>query len=160
VGGFENIYFRNLPYAASKGEALLVEIPGLPVTHILKKSYSLVPWKEHIFWLGSTYLWEFDNALPSPGFYQLAERWLQQFLKCPFRIHDHLAAIRPATLERRPFVGMHPLYPRMGIFNGMGTKGCSLAPYFARQLLEYLQSGKPIQPEADVSRFRQLLSRS
>jgi hypothetical protein len=39
----------------------------------------------------------------------------------------------------------------------MGTKGCSLAPYFARQLCDHLCSGLPILPEADVKRFRRIL---
>jgi glycine/D-amino acid oxidase-like deaminating enzyme len=56
-------------------------------------------------------------------------------------------------LERRPFVGLHPQNPRLGILNGMGTKGCSLAPYFARQLVRHLLYKEPIHPEASVSRF-------
>jgi glycine/D-amino acid oxidase-like deaminating enzyme len=159
VAGFDNPFFRDLPYAANKGEALLVEIPGLPDTHIIKKGYSLVPWKENIFWLGSTYLWEFDNDAPTPGYYQFAKNWLQLTVKMPFTIVDHLAALRPATLERRPFVGLHPVREAVGIFNGMGTKGCSLAPYFARQLAGLLLNGVPVMPEVDVRRFRRVLSR-
>lgn len=159
VAGFSNPFFNRLPYGANKGEALLVEIPGLPNAHIIKKGYSLVPWKEKVFWLGSTYLWEFDNDEPSPGFYQFAKNWLQLTVKAPFTILDHLAALRPATLERRPFVGLHPVHPCIGIFNGMGTKGCSLAPYFARQLVNLLVHHIPVQADADVQRFKRILSR-
>jgi len=159
VAGFNNSFFQNLPYAASKGEAVLVEIPGMPDTHIIKKGYSLVPWKENTFWLGSTYLWEFEHDAPTPGFYQFAKNWLQLTVKMPFTIVDHLAALRPATLERRPFVGLHPVHKAVGIFNGMGTKGCSLAPYFARQLADLLINNVAVKPEADVQRFRRVLSR-
>jgi glycine/D-amino acid oxidase-like deaminating enzyme len=159
VAGFANPFFNPLPYGANKGEALLVEIPGLPDTHIIKKGYSLVPWKENIFWLGSTYLWEFDNDAPTPGFYRFAQNWLQLTLKMPFTITDHLAGLRPATLERRPFIGLHPIQKSVGIFNGMGTKGCSLAPYFARQMVNLLLNEVPVLPEADVQRFRRILSR-
>jgi hypothetical protein len=41
----------------------------------------------------------------------------------------------------------------------MGTKGCSLAPYFAHELVEHLVHGKPINPLADVQRFKNILSR-
>ena len=34
VAGFNNPFFHHLPYGANKGEALLVEIPGLPAGHI------------------------------------------------------------------------------------------------------------------------------
>jgi glycine/D-amino acid oxidase-like deaminating enzyme len=165
VAGFNNPYFTHLPYAASKGEALLVEIPELPATHVIKKGYSLVPWsssrhgKQAIFWLGSTYLWEFEDMHPTPGFYQFGNNWLRQTLKLPFTIVDHLAAVRPATLERRPFVGLHPVHTNIGILNGMGTKGCSLAPYFAQQLVGHILNGTAITPEADVQRFKRVLSR-
>ena len=160
VAGFNNPFFQHLPWGANKGEALLVEIPGLPSGHIFKKGYSLVPWKENIFWLGSTYLWEYEDDAPTPGYYQFAKNWLQLTVKMPFNIIDHLAALRPATLERRPFIGLHPVHKAVGIFNGMGTKGCSLAPYFARQMANLLLNDVPVQPDADVQRFRRILSRS
>ena len=84
---------------------------------------------------------------------------LQHWLKVPFKVVDHRASLRPANLERRPFVGFHPLYPQIGIFNGMGTKGCSLAPYFAKQLVDHIQKGTTLLPEADVKRFTKVLSR-
>lgn len=155
----DNPYFRKLPFAPNKGEAVWVEINGLPATHIFKKGFNLVPWKDNIFWLGSTYLWEFENDLPTPGFRQFAHNWLLQTIRLPFTLLDHKAAVRPATLERRPFVGFHPQHPAVGIFNGMGTKGCSLGPWFARQLVDHIRSGAAITPEADVKRFQRVLSR-
>jgi hypothetical protein len=47
----------------------------------------------------------------------------------------------------------------VGIFNGMGAKGCSLAPYFARQLTRLLVHGEPVMAEVDVQRFKKVLSR-
>ena len=159
IASAANPYFKNLPFAPNKGEAVWAEINDLPSTHIFKKGFNLVPWKDNIFWLGSTYLWEFDNDHPTPGFKQFAHNWLLQTIKLPFTIIDHKAAVRPATLERRPFVGFHPLHPAIGIFNGMGTKGCSLGPYFAKQLAEYISQGTPVSPEVDVKRFQKVLSR-
>ena len=159
VAGYNNPFFPNLPYGLNKGEVILVAIPGLPATHIIKKGYSLVPWGVDTFWLGSTYLWEFDDDKPTKGFYQFAENWLKQTVKMPFTIIDHMASVRPATLERKPFVGMHPIFNNVGILNGMGTKGCSLAPFFARQLVNHLLHNQPIMSDANVQRFRKILSR-
>ena len=159
IAGFSNPFFNNLPYGLNKGEVILVEIPGLPSTNIFKKGYSLVPWQKDIFWLGSTYLWEFEDDQPTRGFYQFAHNWLTQTLKLPFTIIDHWAAVRPATLERKPFVGLHPNNNRIGILNGMGTKGCSLSPFFARQLVAHLLYDTPIMPDAGVQRFKKILSR-
>jgi len=41
----------------------------------------------------------------------------------------------------------------------MGTKGCSVAPYFARQFAQYLLHGSPLMPDVDVRRFTKILSR-
>jgi glycine/D-amino acid oxidase-like deaminating enzyme len=160
IGGPDNPYFRNLPFAPNKGEAVLVEIEAMPDYYIYKKGFSLVPWKGNIFWLGSNYLWEFDDDDPTPGFYRFAENWLNQTVKLPFRIVEHLAGVRPATLERRPFVGFHPVHKNVGIFNGMGTKGCSLAPFFGKQFVDMIKTGAGLYKEADVSRFTRVLSRS
>jgi hypothetical protein len=162
AGGFDNPYFKQLPFAPNKGEALVIEVPGLPANTIYKKNMTLVPLmgpEENLFWIGSNYLWEFDNTEPTAVFRQEAERVLNEWLKVPFTIIEHRSGLRPATLERRPFVGIHPHYPNIGILNGMGTKGCSLAPFFAKQLMRYLLFNEPITPEADISRFQRILSR-
>jgi hypothetical protein len=41
----------------------------------------------------------------------------------------------------------------MGIFNGMGTKGCSLAPYLAEQMTGHILHQTPIENEATIDRF-------
>jgi len=162
AGGFHNPYFRQLPFAPNKGEALIVEIPGLPALNIYKKSVTLSPlqYANDLFWAGSNYAWDFQDTNPTEEFRNSTEAALKEWLKIPFRIIEHRAGIRPATLERRPFVGLHPQIRNVGILNGMGTKGCSLAPFFARQLVNHLLFGQPITAEADVSRFQRILSRT
>ena len=160
IAGAANPWFSLLPFSSNKGEALLVECEGLNREHIYKKGFLLVPLaEEHLFWLGSNYQWEFEDANPSEGFYKAASEHLEHWLKRPYKIVDHKAAVRPATLERRPFVGFHPQLPAVGLLNGMGTKGASLAPFFAHQLAQNLVHGFPITPEADVHRFSRILSK-
>ena len=154
----QNKYFNPLPFAPNKGEALIVRIEGLSNQFIYKNSVSIVPWKEDLFWIGSNYEWNFANAEPSKAFKEKMIQALDSFLHVPYTIVDHITGIRPANTERRPFVGVHPNYPSLAICNGMGTKGCSLAPYFSKQLIDYLQNGKPIHPDADIKRFEQILN--
>lgn len=158
ISAYDNPYFNLLPFAPNKGEALIVEVPGLPSTNIFKQGISIVPWKDNLFWVGSSYQWTFENDLPTEGFRVRAEQALRSWLKYPFTVVEHFAAVRPATIERRPFIGLHPQHPAIGIFNGMGTKGCSLAPFFAHQLTQHLLHHTAITPEADVKRFRRILS--
>jgi glycine/D-amino acid oxidase-like deaminating enzyme len=156
----EQSWFNRLPFAPNKGEIIIAEIPGLPADHIYKKGMVMVPLstKDH-WWIGSDYKWEFEDAQPTKEFRDRIESLLRNWLKLPFKVIDHFAGIRPATLERRPFVGMHPVYKNLGIFNGMGTKGCSLAPFFAKEYVDHLTNNKQITPDADVNRFKNILSR-
>ena len=158
VNGFDNPYFNKLPYAKNKGEALIVNIPRLPRNNIYKSGMSIVPWKDDLFWVGSSYEWNYSDALPTESFKEKMITALDAVLKIPYEVVDHLVGIRPANTERRPFVGLHPKYPQLGICNGMGTKGCSLAPYFAKQLIDHIEQGSIIEPEADVKRFASILS--
>lgn len=157
--GIDNPYFKLLPFALNKGETIVAEIPGLPSGNIYKKGMMIVPLEtKDQFWIGSNYLWDFDHARPTAEFREKTVQSLKEWLKIPFSIIEHNAGVRPATLERRPFAGMHPLHPVIGILNGMGTKGCSLAPFFASQLTAHLLHGTPITREADISRFQRILS--
>jgi glycine/D-amino acid oxidase-like deaminating enzyme len=160
MSGFHSPYFKNLPFAPNKGEALILEIPGLPKEKLYKTGFLLLPWRDGLFWAGSSYQWSFENDEPSAAFRDAMLGALRVCLRVPFALAGHVAGIRPATLERRPFLGFHPSAPQIGIFNGMGTKGCSLAPYFARQWADHLGIGKNLPAEVDIKRFSGVLNRS
>jgi glycine/D-amino acid oxidase-like deaminating enzyme len=136
IGSSAGPYFSRLPFAPNKGEVLIVDIPGLEEAAagaaerngvsgsgqtIFKKGISLAPWHDGLYWVGSSYEWSFTTTEPTEGFRQRTEMALKEWVKLPYRVVDHIAAVRPATLERRPFVGFHPVYPAVGILNGMGT---------------------------------------
>lgn len=160
IASFENPLFKYLPFAFNKGEALIIEAPDIPSSNIFKKSNAIIPLeKKGRFWVGTNFIWNYNDILPMKDFFEKTNQLLKEWLKVPFTITDHIASVRPANVERRPFAGMHPLHPNVGILNGMGSKGCSLAPFFAKQLSDHLVYQKQILPEADISRFRKILSR-
>jgi glycine/D-amino acid oxidase-like deaminating enzyme len=151
--GQNNPFFNQLPFAPNKGEALLVKINDLDSRFIYKKALSIVPWKDGIFWVGSNYEWDNYNDDPSPSFKEKTIAALNEWLTIPYEVIDHIAAIRPANTQRRPFIGMHPIYKNIGIFNGMGTKGCSLAPFFAEQFTSHILKQTTLDNEASIDRF-------
>lgn len=148
-------YWDGLPFSFNKGEALIAEIPGLPYGRVYKFGVStLVPWQGGQWWVGSTYDNRFTHEAPSDAFRTRTEQFLEMTLKLPFVIKGHHAAIRPSTLERRPFAGLHPNLPRVGILGGLGTKGVSLSPWLAKQLAGLVLHGGQLVPEANVQRFK------
>jgi glycine/D-amino acid oxidase-like deaminating enzyme len=161
TSSFQSKYWNQLPYALNKGQALIIQTE-LPRDHVYKfGAMSLVPWDNDTWWVGSSYENNYETELPTEAFRSQAEMQLRSVLKKAFSIVEHIAGVRPAVIvERRPFVGFHPSHPHIGILNGMGTKGCSLAPYFANQFAEHITSQKTIEPSADVMRFKRILSES
>ncbi|MDE1193488.1 MAG: FAD-dependent oxidoreductase [Arachidicoccus sp.] len=157
INSINNSYFNHLPFAFNKGEALIVSIPDLPRDFIYKQGFSIVPFKDDFFWIGSTYEWNYESVNASAAFKTKVENYLKDHLKLPYKVVDHLAALRPANTERRPFVGLHEKNLQIGILNGMGTKGCSLAPYYAKQLTQHILYDTSIDVEADVKRFDKII---
>lgn len=160
ISSANTTWFSALPFSPSKGEMLLIESEDLSTEHIFKRGLMLAPlFQKNLFWVGSSYQWEYENDKPTEKFYNHTKTLLDQWLKVPFKIIDHKAALRPSTLERRPFAGFHPQFSSVGILNGMGTKGTSLAPFFANQLAQNISFDAPITAEADVKRFTRILSK-
>lgn len=154
--GKNNPYFQYLPFNPVKGEVLEVSIEGINLVEIINQGAFVVPLSENTFRLGATYSWHQLDFTPTPqGENELLEKY-HKLMKPNLTVLSHLAGVRPATKDRRPFIGMHPEYPEIGIFNGLGSKGVSLAPYFANQFVEFLVSGKELSSEVNINRFASL----
>jgi len=148
----ENPYFNWLPFKPAKGELLTVKIKNLPTDKIINKGVYMLPIGEDLFIVGATYDWQNLNDLPTEkARIEISEK-LAKVIKVPFEIVNHQAGVRPSVFDRRPILGLHPDYKSIGIFNGMGTKGVMLAPYFAKQLFDFLENNFPLNAEVDIKR--------
>ena len=151
-----NPYFDWLPFKLTKGELLTVKLSEdavIPLEKVINKGVFILPLGGNLYKIGATYEWEDLTAQPTErGKQELTEK-LQKVLRVPFEVTDHQAGVRPTVLDRRPLIGLHPQHMVLGIFNGMGTKGVMLAPYFAKQFSLFLHKGKPLPAEANCDRF-------
>jgi glycine/D-amino acid oxidase-like deaminating enzyme len=155
-----NPYFNWLPYNFVKGELLVVRIKGLQMKQIVNRGIFILPLGEDVYKVGATYQW--DDLHPQTTQQargELTEK-LTQLIELPFEIVDHQAGIRPASLDRRPYIGLHPEIEALGIFNGLGTKGISIAPFYARHFYEHLEKGKELEKEAHINRYFPLYYKS
>ena len=159
ISGESNPYFKNLPFASNKGEALVIETDRIPSDFIFKKGLSLVPLTDNYWWVGASYEWDFRISWALGNFQKKDDGVFIRMVKDALKIRRTFRIIRPATLERRPFVGFHPSYENVGILNGMGTKGCSLAPFFASQMANQMAHGAAIIPDAGILRFKNILGK-
>ena len=148
-----NPWFNYIPFLLNKGEVLQVQIPGFSTPDIVKRSVSLVPQGPDTYWVGATFAWDYPDEAPTAEKREVLEKGLQQLLKVPYQVLDQLAAIRPSGTDRRPIMGLHPQFPSLGIFNGLGTKGTSLAPAMAAEFVAHLLRDQPLQADTDIKRF-------
>ena len=79
---------------------------------------------------------------------------LDNLISATYEIEYHWAGVRPTVSDRRPILGQNPGSKNIYIFNGLGTKGVMLAPYFAKEMMKCLgDSGYCLDAEVDVRRF-------
>lgn len=150
----ENPFFQSLPLMGDKGEILLVRFPaGIEFDAILKHRVFVIPLADGSYWIGSNYDSRFESDAPTEKGRGWLEENLRRTLTCPFEVLAHRAAIRPTVRDRRPLLGRHPQFPQLAIFNGLGTKGASLGPFWARHLADYLQGKTLLDPAVDIGRF-------
>lgn len=148
----ENPLFDWLPYNPVKGQVLDVLMDNYPITNIVNQGVFIMPVESNHYRVGATYTWHDLNWQTTEDGKAFLEQKLQGLLKVPYRIIGQRAGIRPATKDRRPLIGLHPAHPAVGIFNGLGTKGVSLAPFWADQFADFLEGRKELDPEVNIER--------
>ncbi len=155
----DNPLFNWLPFNPVKGETLDVTLTHeVNITEIINQGAWLMPLGDNKYKMGSTYDWDNLNfEITEKAKDEILEK-SKNFLIPEPTIIAQSAGVRPAVEDRRPILGKHPKHSNIIIFNGLGTKGVSLAPYFSKQLAEYLINGKEINPESTIDRFYPLYS--
>lgn len=147
-----NSYFSWLPLSPVKGELLFIKVEG-EFEAIYNRGVFIIPIGDGICKVGATYdHYNLDQKTTERARKQLIEK-LDGLMCLPYKVIDQVAGIRPATKDRRPFVGIHPEHSQLGIFGGLGTKGVSLAPFFAKEFVEHMTKQKELKTEANIQRF-------
>ncbi len=149
----ENPFFAGLHFAATKGETLTIKVQALPEERIIHKGIFLLPLGQGLFKVGATHNWnDLTETFTDAGKNELVAK-LESLLKVPFEIVAYQVGVRPTLITRKPVLGLHPEHPQVGIFNGLGSKGVSRAPFFAWQFAAFLQNQTPLDPEVDLEQL-------
>lgn len=149
-----NPLFKEIAIKPAKGEVLTIRCEGLLLTRdILNKGIFILPLGDQLYKVGATYQWEQLNDLPTQAAKEELLAKLKALIHVPFEVVAHEAGVRPAVIDRRPVIGEHPQHKHHYVFNGFGTKAVMLAPFFAKQLLNFIQHAEPLDKEISASRF-------
>jgi glycine/D-amino acid oxidase-like deaminating enzyme len=130
----DNPWLSDLRFNPAAGEILTVRVPGLNERRVVHRGVWLAPVGGDLFRTGSTYRWDDLRPVPTATGRDEITAKLRAFLRLPFEVVGHEAALRPVLVGGRPFAGRHPAHPQLGFLNGLGSKGALLAPTFAAQL--------------------------
>lgn len=150
----QNPYFSKLKFKSSKGEVIDIHIPDLNLTELINGEIFILPIGDGNYKIGATYSWDLlDWQITDSARTELIGKFKNLF-SGDFQIFNQQSGIRPTMHDRKPVIGFLPEFPQIGIFNGLGSKGVLLGPYFAKQFAEYI-SGKTgnIPEEVNVQRY-------
>ncbi len=149
-----NPYFNYLPFEPAKGDVLIIKIEGHPFDNILRHKVFIAPIDDVHYWVGSDYRWKFEDDKPNLAKKNELIEILDKILNVPYEVVSHIAGIRPCVKSRRPFLGRHPEKSIISIFNGLGTKGASLGPYWANHLINHLEDSSELDKDVNINRFQ------
>ncbi len=152
-----NPWFAWLPFQPAKGEILTVRhsstrLPDL----IINKGHWLLPTSTQQFRLGATFDRQNLDAQPTAAGKHALLAALQALTGglASTMVIKHQANVRPCTLDKQPFIGLHPQWPQLALFNGFGAKGSLQIPWYSQRFADALLQGAPMP--ADVLRYKAL----
>ena len=149
--GFGNELLKEIRFHPLKGEVLHLNI-NYSSNFILNRNAFVLP-REGSFIAGSNYDLKGIDWQPTERAKEEITGKIDKILNIDYEITGQKAGLRPTTHDRRPVIGVLPHHPQVGVFNGLGTKGVSLAPYFAQQFSNSLINGTEIDGEVHIGRF-------
>ncbi len=148
-----NPFFGYLRLQQTKGEVLTIQSESIYDAESLNRKCFLLPVGNHQFKVGSTYVWDTDNTIPTEEGLQTITENLKSITNEPYTVLEHYAGVRPTIPDRRPLLGKHPKYPKLVIANGLGAKGYMIGPLLMHELVQHILHGKEIPGDSHISRF-------
>lgn len=149
-----NKFFKTLPIKPLKGETLTIKTSWNKDVILNRGVYMVPEIQSGKFRVGATYKFNDTTPLVSESGRQELEEKLRALISLPFEVEGEDWGMRPTTNDRRPLIGHHPETERLTIFNGLGTKGISLAPYFSEVLIHWLENTGTLPKDVALTRFK------
>lgn len=150
----DNPWFGHLPLQPAKGEILHCQTQGSCPEAIVNYGHWMIPLAAGRFKTGASFV----GDLVQQNSRQTENHLLDELARhCPgmtdVQVIERVVGVRPTTLDKQPFIGTHPRYHNLHIFNGFGTKGSLAIPGYSRQFVAALLDGAPLTEDCDIKRY-------
>ena len=149
-----NPWFTNVGLNPVKGEILTITSQKQLTSDIINKGQWILPLDKDCYKLGATYARDSQCQVSSTGRKQLLGILQKIFVEpAVVQIEAQHVGIRPASMDRKHILGLHPEFPQLVIFNGFGSKGSLMIPSCAKLMTAFIRGSAAIPAEMDVARF-------
>lgn len=146
-----NRFFDWIKMHSALGDILEVRIPALTgLSEIVNRGAWLLPLGGDRFKTGSNYRHNVTSTIPDETGRTGISGKLKTVTPLPFEIIGHQCAVRPIIRRSQIFCGIHPAYPTIAYFNGLGSKGVVNGPWHAARLAAHFIDSEPLPQEADI----------
>jgi len=154
--GQHNPWFQDLPFQPAKGEILDLQTTSRLPEYIINCGQWLLATHDGRLRLGASY--DCRHPLTESISLEAKKTLLTALEKMPIKLENmkviqQEVGIRPNTLDKKPFLGFHSKHHVLGMFNGFGSKGSMLIPYYAKVFIEHIQQQKILPKDVDIQRF-------
>ena len=150
----DNPWLQHLPFKLAKGSVLEITIEPLqdmdmrvPHDRLLNWGHWILSDHQHRVRLGSTYDWNDTSKQASKESQNKLLESLHNHSHFKARAIKHKTGVRPTTKLRQPFVGPLSNHAHAYCLNGLGSKGCLIAPHYVTMLQQHMVNDSPIPSE-------------
>ena len=147
IGMLKNPYFNCLPLTPTGGDILKLKIKSLDEGYTYKRKEWLTPLGNNEWLAGSTFRSGDLSITPEKENADFIISALKEWMPHEIELLDHKSAPRPTVGKLRPFMGEHPNYKGLFVYNGLGSKGSSLCSWLSPLYAETIINGKNLLPE-------------
>ena len=140
-------------FSPVKGELLTIQLDRDLGKECIHQGHFMLAEQDNRATIGSTYAWEGFEEGPTAKAREELIQHIDKVWSEDYKVIGHSAGTRPATKDRRPIIGPHPVKENVWVFNGMGSRAVLMVPYLAQNLTEHLLYGVALIKECDPTRF-------
>ena len=148
--GRYNPFLPPLNFNPVKGEILTLRLPQMRELRPLHRGVWLAHLHGDRFLAGSTWDWDNLDETPTDAGRETILAGIRPLVTGPVEVVGHRAAVRPTLKSMRQVVGRLPDEPRLGVFNGLGSRGSLFAPWLAGMFAGHLTRDEPLDPEVRI----------
>ena len=133
---------------------MTIRVPSIEYfDKIISKGVYILPLGNFLYFVGATYNHtDLTDQLTREGQSFLRDK-ISDILSVEYEVISSVAGVRPTVKDRKTLIGLHPKYEKIGVFNGLGTRGALQGPSLSAEFSAILVGNQKNTQNVDNQRF-------